>query len=286
MTSQNFKQRIAVSGLAILGLILAMFFASFALLEPLFVAIIAGVIGFALQEFYQLAQKKGASPASTAGIFCSTIYVFAVYLSTQAIVWSLLPHLVFALSLVSLFFHFFYKGEKPLINLPVTVFGLVWITLTLAGLVQITFFFPESIPEDGRWWFFYLLFLTKVTDAGAYFTGKQFGKRRLAPGLSPGKTIEGAIGGTITALVASLLFQFYANDGSITTPFSLTVGEAVGLGLLLPFFGQIGDLAESLLKRDAGVKDSNVLPGLGGVLDVVDSLLFTTPILTLFLMIR
>ena len=122
-----------------------------------------------------------------------------------------------------------------------------------------------------------MIVVTVMTDVGAYFAGKKFGKKKLAPNLSPGKTIEGAAGGLMLALIASLVMYFINSA-------HLSFFMAVLLGILFGIVGQAGDLAESLLKRDAGVKDSNGLPGLGGVLDIVDSLLFTAPLTYLVLL--
>jgi phosphatidate cytidylyltransferase len=136
--------------------------------------------------------------------------------------------------------------------------------------------------QDGRWWMAYLLCVTKITDIGAYFAGSLWGRLKLAPHISPGKTIEGAIFGLACALGAS--FAFHLMSG-VSAPggFHLGTFEWLFLGLIFGLTGQFGDLSESLLKRDANKKDSNDLPGLGGVLDAVDSLLFNAPILYIYL---
>jgi phosphatidate cytidylyltransferase len=100
--------------------------------------------------------------------------------------------------------------------------------------------------------------------------GRLFGKTKLAPNISPSKTIVGAVFGLISSVLVSLLLACYVN---------ISYQEALFLGLILGVAAELGDLAESVLKRDAHVKDSNQIPGLGGVLDLIDSLLFTTPIL-------
>lgn len=133
---------------------------------------------------------------------------------------------------------------------------------------------------DGRWWVAYLLVVTKITDIGAYFAGSLWGRRKLAPAISPKKTIEGAIFGLVCAMAASFVFHLLSDYAG---PFHLGTFEWVFLGLLLGLAGQFGDLSESLLKRDANKKDSNVLPGLGGVLDMVDSILFNAPIIYIYL---
>jgi len=117
---------------------------------------------------------------------------------------------------------------------------------------------------------------------GGYFAGKMWGKRKLAPHISPGKTVLGAIAGFFSAIALSLVFFLISKWGDIES-FQLDLSGAIILGGLIGLFSQLGDLAESLLKRDAKIKDSNTIPGVGGVLDLLDSLLFTIPILYLFL---
>ncbi len=124
-------------------------------------------------------------------------------------------------------------------------------------------------------WLFFLIAVTKATDTFAYFVGKRYGHNYFVPKLSPKKTIEGALGGLAAAIITALLFL-------PLFPHSSWV-ELSLLGLSLGVAAEFGDLAESLLKRDANIKDSNVLPGFGGVLDIVDSLIFTTPLLYCYL---
>ena len=119
--------------------------------------------------------------------------------------------------------------------------------------------------------FLILLFFTiLLTDVGAYFFGSKFGKRPLAPIISPKKTVEGAIGGAVAGVLTAVLVGHFLE---------LLWFQSVIAGLLITIFAQIGDLSESLIKRDAGVKDSgNSLPGHGGFLDRADSYLFSTPV--------
>ncbi|MCL6585715.1 MAG: phosphatidate cytidylyltransferase [Anoxybacillus sp.] len=124
---------------------------------------------------------------------------------------------------------------------------------------------------------FYALFIIWATDTGAYFTGRAFGRRKLWPEISPNKTVEGSIGGTVCALIVALIYQWFT-DSFASVPLLLV------MTLVLSVVGQMGDLVESAFKRHYGVKDSgNLLPGHGGILDRFDSLLFMLPILHLFL---
>ena len=114
-----------------------------------------------------------------------------------------------------------------------------------------------------------------MTDVGAYFVGKFLGKHKLSK-LSPNKTLEGAVMGLVTAIAVSVLMYYLGRKFAFEN-FSFTLFRSIWLGALIGVLGQAGDLAESLLKRDAKVKDSNQIPGLGGILDMLDSLLFTAP---------
>lgn len=141
------------------------------------------------------------------------------------------------------------------------------------------FFYFIEIREYGLIYIFLPLFVIWATDSGAYFIGRAIGKRKLWPEISPNKTIEGAVGGILCAMVVALGFKSF-----ITIDVSLF--EIMIISFLLAIFGQIGDLVESAFKRYYNVKDSgNIMPGHGGVLDRLDSLIFVFPILHLLLTI-
>lgn len=149
--------------------------------------------------------------------------------------------------------------------------GLIYCTLPLVLLLDIQ-------QHRGGAFVLFPLLIIWATDSIAYFSGKFFGRRKLAPLLSPGKTWAGFYGGCLGGLLAAL---------SVHSLFGMafSYGHAVVLGLLLSLSGQLGDLAESLLKREAGVKDSGrLIPGHGGLLDRLDSLLFAVPVYYLFLL--
>jgi len=153
-------------------------------------------------------------------------------------------------------------------GLATTLFGLAYI----AALFSYLFYIRTIDPVQGKWLVLFLILVTKMGDAGAYFVGNVLGRHTLIPRISPRKTVEGFVGAVIvsglTAIVAAPL---------LGRPIGL--GLSLLLGLFLGCCGQLGDLAESLLKRDCQVKDTGqLMPGLGGVLDVIDSLLFTAPL--------
>lgn len=284
---EQLKKRLEISLITIPLVIALIFFSHLSVFQPFFTAFLSLLIGIALWEYYHIAEEKGFVPLVSIGILCSIAYVFSVFLSLDTPEASFLPMLTFLVCLIGCFLSFFRNGTEPLANLAITIFGLLYLVVPLTTLLQITYFsFPVHAWQDGRWWLFYLILLTKITDIGGYFLGKIFGKKLLAPNLSPKKTIAGAIGGLAAALITSLLFWLFSINFLFERGFTINLWQSIVLGLSIGILAIIGDLAESLLKRDAGVKDSNQLPGLGGILDMVDSLVFTAPMLYLFLKIH
>jgi phosphatidate cytidylyltransferase len=162
--------------------------------------------------------------------------------------------------------------------------ALTGISLTLFGILYVSWFSSFTIKlrylDGGVMWLAYLLSVTKAGDIGAYTFGSLFGRHSLIPHISPKKSVEGMFGGLFLSSVASLLFKPYL-------PLPWSWAHLSILGVLIGIIGQIGDLSESLMKRFCHAKDSGaILPGMGGVLDALDSILFTAPIfyyhLTLF----
>lgn len=141
----------------------------------------------------------------------------------------------------------------------------------LIGVLYIGFGFvslAEARLDKGAFWTLSILLTIWTTDSGAYFIGRKYGKRKLAPKISPNKTVEGAIGGIVTAIIIGTVLQFTLNTFS-------SYFEALIITIVVSIAGQVGDLVESALKRNFGVKDSGkILPGHGGVLDRLDSWIF------------
>lgn len=272
-------QRFLVSGLSIAVVVLAIYFSMNALFAPLIPFIASIVVGLALKEYYDIARVKRLQPCVKTGIALTVFYLFAIFFGMYAEYGDLLPLILLSTALLFVFVVSLYQGKEPLINSAVTLFGLSYLTIPLACMIQINYFFSIGTPQDGRWWLLYLLMITYITDSCAFFFGKIVGKSKLAPYISPQKTWEGAFGGFLTAIFVSLGFAYFSSQGQIAMHLGYT--ESVVLGAMLSILSQLGDLAESLLKRDAGVKDSSTIPGLGGMLDMVDSLIFSAPLLYL-----
>nr|WP_263327986.1 phosphatidate cytidylyltransferase [Neobacillus sp. Marseille-Q6967] len=152
----------------------------------------------------------------------------------------------------------------------------VGFSILSALYVGIGFYFFIETRNAGLVYIFYSLFMIWATDSGAYFIGKAMGKRKLWPEISPNKTVEGSIGGVISAVIVAILFALFSDING-------TVLSLIAVTIVLSIFGQIGDLVQSAFKRHFNVKDSgNILPGHGGILDRFDSLLFILPLLNLF----
>jgi phosphatidate cytidylyltransferase len=167
-----------------------------------------------------------------------------------------------------------------------TLFGILYIPLLFNFLPKIKYMYSGANGDSGPGWLlvFLLVAVTKFCDTGAYLIGRLFGRHKMIPRISPNKTWEGVLGGFVVAVAASISVFYYLEDRISAIGFNQT--HAVILGVLLGGLGILGDLGESLLKRDAQVKDSGELvPGIGGILDLIDSLLFTAPALYIYLVL-
>ncbi|MBI5643789.1 MAG: phosphatidate cytidylyltransferase [Deltaproteobacteria bacterium] len=224
----------------------------------------------ALLEFNRLTLLKiRDSRFDIIGIAAGTIVPPVLYFYGMA---SFLPVILGAL------FVFFFYGMFSGRELKDAAFEIAFKTLGII-YIAVPFSMLSSLKamDAGEWWILFLFAVIWSNDTFAYITGKSFGRHKLCPSISPKKTIEGAIGGLAGGIVAAYLFDHFANLG-------LGPGKALILSVVLGCVGIIGDLSESLLKRSAGVKDSGtIVPGHGGVLDRVDSLLFAIPALYFFL---
>ncbi|VXC98902.1 CDP-diglyceride synthase [Enterobacterales bacterium 8AC] len=151
-------------------------------------------------------------------------------------------------------------------------FGLLTIIPFFWGMVALRQFGYEQNHFTGAWWLLYVMLLVWGADSGAYMFGKLFGKHKLAPKVSPGKTWEGLIGGLVTSAVISWLFGRYA-------PLNIVPVTLLICSVIAALASVLGDLTESMFKREAGIKDSgHLIPGHGGILDRIDSLTAAVPV--------
>jgi phosphatidate cytidylyltransferase len=174
------------------------------------------------------------------------------------------------------------RHAEPLQTMAYTLFGLLYVLWLFNFTTKILYLTPRSVSGavTGQFYVLYLIAVTKFSDMGAYLTGSAIGRHLMSPQISAKKTWEGFFGALALALLCSLgLFKLMPGHLS-----ALTWAHATALGLLLGVGAVIGDLAESIVKRSTGVKDSGgLLPGIGGALDLIDSLLFTAPLLFFYL---
>lgn len=273
--SDLYKRMIVASILAAIVICLIVF-AFHPIFQYFVAAIVAVMAGVAVWEYEQFVKAKGGKMITPVLIVLSMAEVIAFFIYAKSLELRSLPVAVFFAGFLILFAMHFREKEGAIVNLAVSSFGLLYIAVPVGMILGILY----SDHVDGRWWITYLLVVTKITDVGAYFAGSLWGKHKLAPNISPKKTVEGAIAGLICAVVASFLFYLM---GDIAGPFQINGYAWLFLGLILGIVGQFGDLSESLLKRDAKKKDSNTLPGLGGILDSIDSVIFNAIIIFVYL---
>lgn len=231
--------------------------------EPLpWFTVLAAVWGLlAILEFYRMVGVAKFIPLTCFGMVWTLLFILHPHCTYNLVIPLLLTSAI-VLSLVLLVFSP-QKREGAFIRWAWLMAGMLYVGWLLSYLVALRL-------DAVRDWLFLALFATFGSDTAAYFTGKAFGRHRLAPRISPGKTWEGAIVGVFGGVIISLLF-------TLPTPLQLPLsyGQALLLGALISVFGQIGDLAESLLKRNSGVKESgSLMPGHGGLLDRMDSVVF------------
>ena len=246
-------------------------------------AVVAVVAALGTFEVYRLAEARGARPFRWPGILASAFLVLSAAWSGSVATWSVWGWIaLLGVTLVCLAAAVFRRGPQrgPLPAVAATLLGVVYVGGTLSFAVHLRAFPGVSdgvAGWDGAFLLIFVLTTTWCGDSGAYFVGHRWGRRKLLPSVSPSKTVEGAIGGLVGATAAAALFTF-ALVGPMGGP-PLPVAGAALLGLLVGAVAQLGDLVESVLKREADVKDSGTLiPGHGGVLDRFDAVLFTIPL--------
>ncbi|QVL55591.1 MAG: CDP-archaeol synthase [Simkaniaceae bacterium] len=281
MNFQDLSKRFVSSIVSLAVLACILIFSYVGVVKWVIALFAAGIGAVGIWEYCRLGkliEKKGLAELC---MIVGAVIILSLFVSTFDLSFSLLPFIIAFFGLICLFLFHFDKISGSISSIAMSLFGILYVAVPLGLILKILYLYsPCRIGHEGRVWLLYLLVVTKITDVGAYFGGRLFGNRKLAADLSPGKTITGAIVGFFSAIVFSVLFYFL---GHLVPNFYLSFSESIWLGALLGFLGQVGDLGESLFKRDAAVKDSNRLPGLGGILDMLDSLLFTTPVIYFFL---
>lgn len=280
-----------------------------------------GVNIIVLMEFYGMCGARGSTPFRKFGMTMGGTLVILHWLSMPGVIekllsWSsaapsdewlasnlavLRDSLVPGGIMAAIFGVFFLQAHKrdndrPFESIFLTLGALLYVWFTASFMIKIRHIGDGGLGGGliayadwntlGTWFMIQMICVTKVFDVGAYFAGRRFGKHKMIRRISPGKTWEGAVGGGIVSIATALGFQHF-QLGELTEG-AYTPLMAVVFGLVVGAVGQSGDLGESLLKRGSGLKDAGkVLPGYGGVMDLVDSLLTAAPVayLLYFLML-
>jgi phosphatidate cytidylyltransferase len=229
-----------------------------------------------LYEFFYMVKKKDIPIYSYVGIFIGVMIPISIFLKFELTKnWELF----FTVSafLIILMMQFARRdNHNAIVGISTTLFGILYVSWFFSFLVKIRLMLPGV---EGVELLAFILLVTKSGDIGAYLIGKRIGRHPLFPRISPNKSREGCLGGLLFSVIFALLFKSF-----LPSALDFSFLQAAAVGVSFGLVGQLGDLSESLIKRDCNVKDSgSFLPGLGGVLDVIDSLLFAAPAFYLFM---
>jgi phosphatidate cytidylyltransferase len=264
----------------------ALFSGNTVISNGVFLLIMVTLAGLGSVEFYRLVERRGLVCYNEWGILGGLLLIGStfVYLSglsgtkeapAKANDFETSLIILFVLGLCVRQFAS-RSNTAGILAISTTLFGLMYVPWLLNFIQKINYF-PRI---NGPFYVLYFILVTKFSDTGAYAVGSLMGKHKMIPRISPGKTWEGFAGAVLASTLASVVFAHFAGD-RLT---GMNWKHAVVLGLILGTAAVVGDLIESLFKREAGVKDSgNFFPGIGGVLDLLDSLLFNAPLMYLYL---
>jgi len=238
-----------------------------------FLILVTLMIFAGLWEYYRMVETKGLKPYKLIGIAGGTLLPSYIYFFNGKHANGLLLLVTFLAITISELGR--KEREFALYHISVTLFGMLYIGWLGSYLVMLREL-PVLINLDYKNGFLFVILVFVLTwcyDSGAYIFGMIAGKHKLFPSISPGKTVEGAIGGIVLSIIGILITRKYFFT-------FLNLWEAVGLALVASVMGQLGDLVESMIKRDIKIKDSsNTIPGHGGILDRFDSILFNAPVI-------
>lgn len=244
--------------------------------DYLFIITVCLLAAGGLYEFFYLIQKKDIPIYSYTGIFIGTLIPLSTFTRFELTKnWELLFIVVGFLLIMLLQFRRA-DTRNAIVGLSTTLFGILYVSWFISFLIKIRLMLPGI---EGIKLLAFILLVTKSGDIGALLVGSSFGKHALLPKVSPNKSIEGALGSFVFSVSTAVLCKSFLPDLPTFTPVHVALMGAFFGGL-----GQLGDLSESLIKRDCNVKDSGkLLPGMGGVLDIIDSLLFSAPAFYLYM---
>jgi phosphatidate cytidylyltransferase len=284
--AKNFLRRLITTVILWTVIITALFSGSPLVSEGVFLFVIVLLSAAGIMEFYGLVEKRGLACFKWCGLAGAILLTVGTFLNlTGRLGTSGSPARVndFETGFLILFVLglcarqlFCKKNPSGIVAIATTLFGLMYVPWLLNFIQKINFF-PHV---EGKLFLIYFVLVTKFSDTGAYAVGSLIGRHKMIPRISPGKTWEGFGGAILVSTAASLVFVYFFGSRMA----GMNWLHATILGIILSSTAVIGDLIESLFKREASVKDSGkFLPGIGGLLDLLDSLLFNAPIMYLYL---
>jgi phosphatidate cytidylyltransferase len=281
---KDLKGRVTIHSLLILLVSALIYFSVFTLSKILILLVVIGFTYIAHFEFSHFAALKGVRYNLRASLPFIILWPSFVlfWIMGYPVVGSMIVLSYFTILLFTILS--FDKIQDSLHTVSFQVFAHLYITLPISLILGVLFIDALGVANDGRFWLAYLICVVKGADVGGYFFGSLFGKRPLAPMISPKKTVEGLFGALGVSIVVSLAFY---GVGKYCPPglFSIGFVEALILGVFFSGISVLGDLVESLFKRDAKLKNSSSIPAVGGVLDIIDSLIFAAPFLFGYLLL-
>ncbi len=289
--SKTFLRRLLSTIILWTVVITAMFFCKEIVADYFFLLVMVFLAVTGLIEFYGLVEKRELVCFKGWGIFGGALLMLGTFMHlTGHIGTQGSPARVndFETSFLILFVlglclrQFFSRSNTAgILAISTTLFGLMYVPWLLNFIQKIQFFsFPPEFAHTGKFFVLYFILVTKFSDTGAYAVGSLIGRHKMIPRISPGKTWEGFAGAIAVSTGASVVFAHFLGHKMM----GMNWRHAVVIGVLLSVSAVVGDLIESIFKREAGVKDSGRLfPGIGGILDLLDSLLFNAPIMYLYL---
>jgi phosphatidate cytidylyltransferase len=247
--------------------------------SAVFYSLIFVITVLALVEYFQLIQAELQYEQNKSMFICGISIIGGVLIFILLILFgnnfisgkylALIPCLLFLIMVTELFF----KSEKPFYQMALRVFGVFYIVIPFGSVAIVQYAHQEYRPDI----ILGILLLIWSGDVFAYFFGKQFGKHKLSARISPGKTIEGFVGGAVMTLIVSIILNAFISTYSII--------NWIIIAIIIIVFGTLGDLFESMIKRHLKVKDSGtILPGHGGILDRFDGLNFSLPFITAYIL--
>lgn len=244
--------------------------------DILFILMMLLLTGGGLYEFFYMVKKKGIPIYRYIGIPIGLLIPSSIFLRFELTKnWELLFIVITFLLILTM--QFIRKDNRnAIIGISTTIFGVLYVSWFFSFLIKIRYLLPGG---EGVQLLAFILLVTKGADIGALLIGSSFGRHPLLPRISPNKSVEGFLGSLIFAILIALLSQKFLPDQLFLNGLQIAL-----MGAFFGSLGQLGDLSESLMKRDCNVKDSGkLLPGMGGVLDIIDSLSFSAPAFYLYM---